>query len=666
MPQALGTVQRCLAVIALVALSGCSVTSTLAPSGGAGVTPGSTEPATSGSPVTPNSPAYQAYLQAIGSAIMPTTGDQTVRRDALLGAMGIHESLGADADRILALASAAEATVTPGAASRAGDVAVGTVVLAVAAVAAVPPVPALAPELVLRDILAGATDAVGRPGSGTNHEGPIIGVATSNDGGLAANVQATTTVDALVGASNVTVTVQRDVQATVTDTASGSLVFQETRSHRVIGTIDVCPTAAGIVDGSVDNVMNSEVTSFPGVGGRVGAHATGSTTSKSTFEGHVDDTATLGVVTQNYVHDEKFHRSASADGGPGATRDGSFQLSETGVNDGVPAARDWSLAPGDHSKASGTVDQAGDVTMTMLVATWFSEADDYAAIDPAYVAAQKLWRTNRCVMVTSPTYNVESELVPSGLPAHTEEVDQGSSTNFDAGLKHRFGAVVTARITAELFDGKEKLTPTSIAKPPGTLTYQAPAENGKDALVKLTSTSRQGIGTLVIKFHTGAQKLKVGITGSMTTSGMGVSYTTTISVKDLVLSILPDGTYAGSAPATASILLDIADCRKPFVETGTFKLRATREVVESQALERRWTVTWDPATQFTTGGVCVGVGMEAFTGSGETGPIAGFMFVLGDLVFPERGDTQHIQRSKSISITTNVLDATVTGEIVSQ
>ena len=268
-------------------------------------------------------------------------------------------------------------------------------------------------------------------------------------------------------------------------------------------------------------------------------------------------------------------------------------------------------------------------------------------------------------MVTSPTYGVESEFVPSGLPAHTEDVDQGSSTPFDAGLKHRFDAKLTATIEAVLFDGKEKVTPSSIAKPPGTLTYEAPAEDGKDAVVKLTSTSRMGIGVLVLKFHTGAQKLKVSIEGSMTTSGLGVSYTTKLTVKDLVFEKLPDGTYAGSAPATAEIRLAIADCTKPYVQKGTFRMTATREKVEDQALERRWYVKWDPATTFDGTGSCLGVPMDSFTGSGETGPIAGFMFVLGDLVFMERGNSEHILRTKKLGPSTNKVDANVTGTIVS-
>ena len=615
----------------------------------------------SGAPASPVDAQFRAYLDALATAAAPTA-DRTVRSDALLTDMGIRESLGSGAAGILDQARTTELAVQPTTSALPGA---GSQIVLARAVLALPQVPALPASITAREYLAGATDAVGRSGAGSLHAGPVITVAASNEGGATSNVQVTTTIDVTVAGSKVTVTVQKNTHAAVSD-ATGAPVFDETRTHNLVARIDVCPTPAGIVDGSVDNVLSSAASTYPGSGGRVGSNATASATSTSTFAGHVDDSAVLGNVTQDYTHTEQFKRTASADGGPQASREGQFTFSEGGVNDGVPVGGDWSLSLGDHSASTGKVDGSGDVTTSMIVATAFSEADDYATVNLAYVASQKLWRTNRCVMVTSPTYNVESELVPSGLPAHSEDVDQGSSTPFDAGLKHRFQAPLSASIKAELINGKEKLTPGAVEKPPGTLTYEAPPEDGKDALVKLTSTSRQGIGTLVLLFHTGGQKLKVSIVGTMTTAGFGVSYDTKLTVKNLQLERLPDGSYAGTAPATAEIRLKIADCPRPYVQTGTLRLTATREKVEDPSLPARWLVKWDPATQFSGTGACLGVPLDSFTGTGETGPVAGFMTVLGDLVFAAAGDQEHILRSKAIGPSTNKLDATVTGEIVSK
>jgi len=133
--------------------------------------------------------------------------------------------------------------------------------------------------------------------------------------------------------------------------------------------------------------------------------------------------------------------------------------------------------------------------------TVLSAAYDYSIIVPAYVTAERLWRHGRCVMLAVPEYNAETGL--DGTNTNTQEVAKGSSTPFQVTLKHRFGASVSASIEAELSSGKETLTPGSIPKPPGTLTYVAPNEDGKDAVVSMKSTSKQGIGTLTLTFHTG-------------------------------------------------------------------------------------------------------------------------------------------------------------------
>jgi hypothetical protein len=256
-------------------------------------------------------------------------------------------------------------------------------------------------------------------------------------------------------------------------------------------------------------------------------------------------------------------------------------------------------------------------------------------------------------------------------------VDKGSTTQFEIGIGHRFGQAVSAKITAEL-SGKDTLTPDLIEKPPGTLTYVAPDEDGQDATVTLHTTSKQGIGSLTLTFHTGGKRLKVSINGKMTTSGFGVSYVTTLHASNIFFRRLPgpgvpspDGStydlpYAGSGPATGQILIGIADCPKPYTQRGTFKLQAKHVVNEEQGLDLGWNVTWDPATTFTgTGGACMGLALDSFTGAGGAGPIDGFMTVLGPVkIGPDGGDVR-VQLTKKIGATTNVIDATVKAEIVS-
>ncbi len=206
----------------------------------------------------------------------------------------------------------------------------------------------------------------------------------------------------------------------------------------------------------------------------------------------------------------------------------------------------------------------------------------------------------------------------------------------------------------------------------------APGEDGQDAHVLLVSTSRQGIGRLKLTFHTGTQKLAVSIDGTMTTSGFGVSYKTILHVADLVLTRTadppkpsPDGltntlAYAGSGPATATVKLQIADCTTPYVEKGTFKLHAEHEVTADETFNGKWVVTFDPSTTFAfNGGICVGVPLDSFVGAGASGPVAGFMFVLGPMDVRPEGGPLHVKLTKSVGPSTNVMDATITAKIVS-
>lgn len=275
---------------------------------------------------------------------------------------------------------------------------------------------------------------------------------------------------------------------------------------------DVCPTAEGDSIASLDQVLTFETTTHAGRLGRVGTHSTASVDTASDFRGKVDDSATLGTVTQNYHQDEQWIRTAAAADGPEARHEGAFEVTFNGIDAGVPGAQGSEPTPGDFSAVEGTFDMSGDATQENIAEAGVSAAFDFATMAPAFVAAEILWRNSRCVMVAVPEYGAESEFEVrhQGFPFHTEKVDKGSETPFEARLKHRFGQTVTATIEAELA-GKEQLTPSSIAQPPGTLTYTAPDEDAEKATVKMTSTSKQGIGILAIAFDVRVQRYEVTI-----------------------------------------------------------------------------------------------------------------------------------------------------------
>ena len=536
-----------------------------------------------------------------------------------------------------------------------------------------------APYAEFQTILVGGVAAIGLSGPNPYHEDLGTDKATQAAGGMTAVSERHTVMDATFAGSDVKVELDTDITTSVTDTASGDPVMTETRRATIAGELDGCPSAAGLVPGSLVVSSTEDASTFPGPGGRVGVHATGSQKRSSTFQGTSDDSATLGSVTQSFMSDEQYQRTASAAGGPDANQEGSVSFTASGINDGVPTGAEFAPTIGDWSSATTSGTTSGTVTPGMTGRLAGTAGSDYAIIQAAYAEAQKVWRDTRCVIVTAPGYIPDFAFANNNKPTHTEEVVKGSTTTFQVGLGHRFGQKVDASIATTL-EGDVSLDPDQVDHAPGTMTYVAPNEDGKDGVTRFESVSRQGIGRLTLTFHTGSKALKVSIDGTMTTSGFGVSYTTTVHVKNLLLrpmntspQVSPDGltntiTSGGSGPFTAEIRLGIADCRKPYTQRGTLNLLADHEVNDVTNLDLRWFVYWDPdaSAPATTTGSCLGVPVDSFTGSQAGGPIGGFMTVLGSVEFPPGLGEQRVRLTKALGKSTSTIDATVTAEIVSE
>jgi hypothetical protein len=669
---------RVLAILViLVNACGGPATPTPPPASGV-VTAPSASPGGSGGPVVvgPGDPAFDAIqVDAVArkGEALAVIDDRGQLRDA----MGVRAALGSNADQILALVAANEAAVD----AKQVEVKTASVRIIDAAFQKFH-----SPYVEFRDQMAAAVQAIGQSGGQSFHEDLGNLTNTQTEGGWTGTTTQHTVLDIQITGSDVKVEIDRDISNAVTDVASGTALLTETVKHRVAGEIDACPNAAGLSPASLVVSLDGDATTLPGPGGGVGSHATGSNTRSNTFQGTVDDAATLGDITQTYDHQEQFKKTTSTAGQGDQTSEGSFTYGATGIDDGVPTTHDFGATIGDWSNAKGSGTQTGDVTAEMFHPMDTNAGSDYATMDQSYVAAQALWRDSRCVIVTAPTYIPKSAFANNGRPTHKEDVEKSSTTVFQVGLDHRFGQTVTAKIQTEL-DGKVSLDPQTVDAPPGTLTYVAPDKDGLDATVTLTSTSRQGIGRLVLTFHTGAEKLKVSISGTMTTSGFGVSYTTRFSTSGLVLAKQADGSYRGTGPITASMTINgDVPCTKPFHETGTLVLTAQRppraianegqpnEVVD-ETQPRQWKVTWDQSTNAVSSGTCVGISLGQFVQLGPTGMTGGFMFVLfgtnkdnssGILTFPPEGDTLKIKKTTNVGPTKNTIDATIKGELISE
>ena len=679
---------RALLMTMAVIVGACGTSNVATPSPVATTTIVASSPAASGavsSPAVPIAPpadgSLQATLDAVVADAVSREGqplDPVNDHLALLEAMGIRESLGTDADAILALLIDTE------------NEAISRRTLPDAKSAIIGAAFKSPPDLSRTQfgpLMAGAVEIIGYPADNPNVNDLGTKSFTQTDGGRSSTATIHTVVTYSTTGSVGKLEMKTDIDETVTDTATGQTVLTDSNKTRLFGQLDACPNAAGLVPASLDTSIEITASTTGGPGGG-GSSATGSSDQSSTFEGTTDDTATLGAITQSYTHHEKFHRSTTTDGDE-ATSDGEYTVATTGISDGVPATiAEGSGFVGGWTGAKSDVKGSGDVTAAMIGQITGSAGYDFVTMNPAYRHAQDVWRDTRCMIVTAPSYIPMSAFANNAKPTHTEEVDKGSTTQFDVGLDHRYGQTVPpVKIVAEL-DGKESLDPKTVEKPPGSLTYVAPDQDGKDAYVRLTATSRQGIAKLVLIFHTGAKKLEVGMNGTLTVSALGVSYTTTISIPKVVLELQPDGTYRGSGPVKGTMRINgDVPCPTPFKEQGTVVLTAKRPIAEiarqgqanpvlDETVPRDWKVNYDSASKVLDSGSCLGISLGQFLQLGPDGMTGPFMIALlggfkpdgslADLTFKPEGGKKTVKQTVSVGASQDTVNATVDAKVISE
>ena len=314
--------------------------------------------------------------------------------------------------------------------------------------------------------------------------------------------------------SKVTATVRWSYSTITIDTRTGATLVHVTDDRELVGTIDVCPDAGGSVPGTVKVTSN--------VAAKQGAvTTTRRSNGNSTFKGSVSEQATLQSVRQEQRVETSW-QSTSGDGGYNANNTATWNAGANGYIGGLDAG-----------SFTGTITNSGSATAADAArAAGWDVALDAFAMEGAYQKSQDLWRRGRCVIVAAPDYRAETPISAEqqNEPQHDEAVDPSSETKFTVNLKHRFSGSVSAPITAALSSGQKTLEPSRLESS-GSLTYRAPDEEDKKATAKLQSTSKRGIGTLVLDFHTGGG-LTLTITGEV--RGNSTTIVGTVRVLDTV------------------------------------------------------------------------------------------------------------------------------------
>jgi hypothetical protein len=314
--------------------------------------------------------------------------------------------------------------------------------------------------------------------------------------------------------SKVTATVRWSYSTITIETRTGATLVHVTDDRELVGTMDVCPDAGGSVPGTVKVTSN--------IAAKQGAvMTTRRSNGNSTFKGTVNEQATLQSVRQEQRVETSW-QSTSGDGGYNADNTATWNAGANGYLGGLATGSITSdLTPSGGASAAEAARAAG----------WDIALDAFA-IESAYQKAQDLWRRGRCVIVAAPDYDAETPISAEqqNAPQHDEAVEPSSETKFSVNLKHRFSGSVSAPITAALSSGQKTIGPSRLESS-GSLTYKAPDEEDKRATAKLQSTSKRGIGTLVLDFHTGGG-LTLSITGEV--HGNSTTIVGTVRVLDTV------------------------------------------------------------------------------------------------------------------------------------
>jgi len=301
--------------------------------------------------------------------------------------------------------------------------------------------------------------------------------------------------------SKVTASVHWTYTTITISTAPGGATLLHLQDDReLVGTIDVCPDGNGTVPATLHTTT------------KIVAQTSATTTTRNStgdteFAGSVNDQAALTSVTQRNKVETSWE---SASGNGGVTADTSVTWTVGSDGSLIGAHMDESsfsgsiVARGAASDAEASAAAGWDMALTAF------------ALDPAFKSARDLWRAGRCVVVMAPDYAVETPIKVEEQTKSQKDtaVDESSETKFSVKLRHRFeGGSLAQPITANL-SGEKTLEPNRLDST-GTLTYKAPDDEGKKATATLRSTSKRGIGTLLLDFHTASQALTLTITGTL-------------------------------------------------------------------------------------------------------------------------------------------------------
>jgi hypothetical protein len=501
-----------------------------------------------------------------------------------------------------------------------------------------------------KDMAAALDAATGGAGGSTERTAPPF---TSTDSGPTTTAVSTlTTTESVSGSGSVAMLKWHWIYRTsVTDNATKAPVAELVEDRTMTSSFNVCPDVAGAVPASLDVVAVRGATV---ASGGVVTQTQEQTHRTNTFTGKVDDKAVLKTVEQQAHVESSFQRTSSAAASNGSIDFGVGMTWQ--VNNGKLGDATTSTA----ATGTGTGDATGDDVRTAAGALGL----DVGSYQDVFQSGQDLWRNGRCVVVTAPDYKAETpiRLAEQGSVQHREEVQPSSETKFQVSVRHRFAGGLSQSVQTQL-SGDKKLEPTQFESVPGTEKYTAPDETDKTATVNLESTSKRGIGRLLLEFRTVANKLRVTVNGTVVNFFQDVArFTGTVRIGEAEFRKVDDTTWEGTGALNTTIQAEsLIPGSFPPCSTGS----ETGSVLFTARTEKRGeTSVWIVHPDLVRSRILLGDLCGAAPGTaGGAGYTINFLMQLGDITIPGEGGTVPVHTSRSLGPGTVTVDATVIGTV---
>ena len=499
--------------------------------------------------------------------------------------------------------------------------------------------------------MASALDAT-TSGAGGSTERTAPPFTSTDSGPTTTAVSTLTTTESVSGSGSVATLKWHWIYRTsVTDNATKAPVAELVEDRTMTSSFNVCPDGAGAVPASLDVVAIRGATV---AAGGVVTQTQEQTHRTNTFTGKVDDKAVLKTVEQQAHVESSFQRTSSA-----AASNGSIEFA-VGMTWQVNGGKLGDATTTSAATGSGTGDATGDDVRTAAGALGL----DVGSYQDVFQSGQDLWRNGRCVVVTAPDYKAETpiRLAEQGAVQHREEVQPSSETKFQVSVRHRFAGGLSQSLQTQL-SGDKKLEPTQFESVPGTEKYSAPDETDKSATVNLESTSKRGIGRLLLEFRTVANKLRVTVNGTVVNLAQDVArFTGRVRIGDAEFRKVDDTTWEGTGALNTTIQAEslvpgsFLPCSTGS-ESGSVLFTAR---VEKRGETSVWIVHPDLArSRIVLGDLC-GAAPGTAGGAGYT---INFLMQLGDITIPSEGGTVPVHSSRSLGPVTATVDATVVGTV---